>query len=202
MENKPHHKQEDMKPTPILYFILLLFGLCALMVLTQKYKEGFLNRYCETHSDCVSCAEASGCAWCPQSKVCLDATTLKSTDPHCNQSNTVRSAFLCRANLEDKIPPKSEVENDIMYDYSLYKNRITDKIPPPNVFTNGEMKVSNEDMMSNMNNVRNEIQNVHQELPGIIASSVEDQIKPMVKGVLSENYYIQGFQDFRQCSSW
>jgi hypothetical protein len=104
--------------------------------------------------------------------------------------------------LEDKIPPKSEVENDIMYDYSLYKNRITDKIPPPNVFTNGEMKVSNEDMMSNMNNVRNEIQNVHQELPGIIASSVEDQIKPMVKGVLSENYYIQGFQDFRQCSSW
>lgn len=175
----------------IIAFVVLL----VLMVLTQKYKEGFLNQYCETHTDCVSCAEASGCAWCPKSKACLDATTLKSTDPDCNQSNTVRSAFLCKANLEDKIPPKPVVENDILYDFSLYKNRITDKIPPPNLYMNGEMKISNEDVVSNANSVRNDIQNLHQELPGIIASSVESNIKPMVKGILSENYYIQGFED-------
>jgi hypothetical protein len=185
-----------MKPLTFPFFIALLFGLFIIMVLTQKYKEGFRNRYCETQTDCVSCAQASGCAWCPTSKVCLDSTTLKSTDPRCNQLNTVRSSFLCNANLEDKIPPTQVVENNIMYDYSLYKNRITDKIPPPNVFTNGEMKISNEDIVSNMNNVRNDIQNLHQELPGIIASSVEDGIKPMVKGILSENYYIQGFQDY------
>lgn len=177
------------------FLLCMVAVLLVLVVVTQKYKEGFLNQYCETHTDCVACANASGCAWCPKSKVCLDATTLKSTDPNCNQSNTVRSAFLCRANLEDKIPPKSVVENNILYDYSLYKNRITDRIPPPNMYMNGEIKVSNEDLMSNATSVRNDIQNLHKELPGIIASSVENNIKPMVKGILSENYYIQGFQD-------
>jgi hypothetical protein len=87
------------------------------------------------------------------------------------------------------------VESDILYDFSLYQNRITDKIPPPNLYMNGEMKISNQDVVSNTNNVRNDIQNLYQELPGIIASSVENGIKPMVKGILSENYYIQGFQN-------
>jgi hypothetical protein len=59
----------------------------------------------------------------------------------------------------------------------------------------GELKVSNEDLLSNMNDVRNDITNYQQNVPGIIASAVENQIKPMVKGILSENYYIQGFQD-------
>ena len=57
------------------------------------------------------------------------------------------------------------------------------------------MKVSNEDLMSNMNDVRNDITNYKIEMPGIIASTVEDNIKPMVKGILAENYYIQGFED-------
>lgn len=190
---KRYGKTESMKS--LRFFIGLLVVLIVLMVVTQQYKEGFLNQYCETHTDCVTCANASGCAWCPKSKACLDATTLKSTDPNCNQSNTVRSAFLCSANLENKIPPKPVVENDILYDYSLYKNRITDKIPPPNLYMNGEIKISKEDLMSNATDVRNDIQNLHKELPGIIASSVENNIKPMVKGILSENYYIQGFQD-------
>jgi hypothetical protein len=43
-----------------------------------------------------------------------------------------------------------------------------------------------------MNDVRNDITNYRTEMPGIIASSVEQQIKPMVKGILAENYYIQG----------
>ena len=55
-----------------------------------------------------------------------------------------------------------------------------------------ELKVSNQDLLSNMNDVRNDIKNYRTEIPGIIASSVEEQIKPMVKGILAENYYIQG----------
>jgi hypothetical protein len=55
-----------------------------------------------------------------------------------------------------------------------------------------ELKISNEDLLSNMNDVRNDITNYRTEMPGIIASTVEDQIKPMVKGILAENYYIQG----------
>jgi len=182
------------------FFILLLLVLIVLFHITNKYKEGFLNVYCQNYKDCNSCADASGCAWCPKSKVCLDSTTLKSTDPLCNQENTVRSAFLCQANLDDKIPPKAVVQDDILYDYSLYKNRITDKIPPPNLYMNGEMKISNEDVVSNSNNIRNDIQNLHTELPGIIASTVQDSIQPMVKGILAKNYYIQGFEDMNPLS--
>jgi len=176
-------------------FIAFFLVLIVLLLLTQKYKEGFLNAYCQNYKDCNSCADASGCAWCPKSKACLDSTTLKSTDPICNQENTVRSAFLCKANLEDEIPPKQVVQDDIMYDYALYKNRITDKIPPPNIFTTEKVGISNEDVVSNSNNVRNDIQNLYTELPGIVASTVQNSIKPMVKGILSENYYIQGFED-------
>jgi hypothetical protein len=174
--------------------------LLILLYISKIKKEGFVNAYCQNYKDCTSCADASGCAWCPKMKACLDSTTLKSTDPNCNQMTTVRSAFLCSANLEDKIPPKKVVQDDILYDYALYKNRITDKIPPPNLYMSGKMKVSNEDLLSNANDVRNDIKNLHTELPGIIASAVENNIKPMVKGILSQNYYIQGFEDMNPLS--
>jgi hypothetical protein len=106
--------------------------------------------------------------------------------------NTVQSSFLCDKEIDDKIPPEAVVSEDIMYDYALYKNKITDKIPPPNVYTTEKVDYSLQDVMSNMNNIRNDLDNYRTEMPGIIASSVEGQIKPMVKGVLSENYYIQG----------
>ena len=172
--------------------MISLVILMLVMLFTSKQKEGFLNKYCETHNNCASCAEASGCSWCSKGKVCLDSTTLKSTDKQCNQNNVINSAFLCKSEIEDKIPPEAVVSNDIMYDWTLYKNKITDKIPPPNTYMAGKIKYSNEDVVSNANNVRNDIQNLHTELPGIIASSVQDGIRPMVKGILSENYYIQG----------
>jgi hypothetical protein len=46
--------------------------------------------------------------------------------------------------------------------------------------------------MADMNNLRMELNNYRQELPDIIASSVHNKIRPMVKGVLTDNYYIQG----------
>jgi hypothetical protein len=129
--------------------------------------------------------------------VCLTSTTLKSTDKDCNQMNTIASSFRCPSaeGIEPPTLPEAIAENDVMYDFSLYKNRITDKIPPPNLYMSGELKVSNEDLLSNMNDVRNDVKNYKTEMPGIIASAVENQIKPMVKGVLAQNYYIQGFED-------
>jgi hypothetical protein len=179
-------------------FIIVLFILLVAITVSTKHKEGFLNNYCAQNKDCTSCASASGCSWCPKSKVCLISTTLKSTDPNCNQNNTIASSFRCQwaEGVEMPTLPEAIASNDIMYDFSLYKNRITDKIPPPNLYMSGELKVSNEDLLSNMNDVRNDITNYKLEMPGIISSAVEGQIKPMVKGVLSDNYYIQGFQDF------
>jgi len=178
-------------------FIIIFSILLVAIVASTKQKEGFLTDYCAQNKDCTSCSSASGCSWCPKSKVCLISTTLKSTDPNCNQNNTINSSFRCQSADTTGPPtlPEAIQSNDVLYDFSLYKNRITDKIPPPNLYMTGELKVSNEDLLSNMNDVRNDITNYQQNIPGIIASSVEQQIKPMVKGILSDNYYIQGFQD-------
>lgn len=180
------------------YFFMTVLVLLMLAVLfTQNQKEGFLHGYCAENKTCMECSSASGCSWCPKNKVCLTSTTLKSTDANCNQMNTIASSFRCPSaeGVEPPTLPEAIASNDVMYEFSLYKNRITDKIPPPNLYMAGEVKVSNEDLLSNMNDVRNDIANYKVEMPGIIASTVEQQMKPMVKGILSENYYIQGFED-------
>jgi hypothetical protein len=184
------------------FFMTALIILLLVMLFTQNTKEGFLNSYCGNFKDCMSCAGSSGCSWCPKSKVCLTSTTLKSTDPDCNQNNTITSTFRCPSaeGVEPPTLPAAIASDDVMYEFSLYKNRITDKIPPPNLYMSGDIKVSNEDLLSNMNDVRNDIANYKVEMPGIIASTLEQQIKPMVKGILAENYYIQGFEDMNKPS--
>jgi hypothetical protein len=191
------------------FFMTSLVILMLVMLFTQNTKETFLSDYCSTFTTCGDCSSASGCSWCPKKKVCLTSTLLKSTDKDCNQNNTISSSFRCPSaeGVEPPTLPEAIASNDVMYEFSLYKNRITDKIPPPNLYMAGEMKVSNEDLLSNMNDVRNDIQNYKTEMPGIIASTMENQIKPMVKGVLSENYYIQGFEDMNapkedKCASY
>jgi hypothetical protein len=171
--------------------------LMLVVIFTQKTKEGFLQIYCQRFKTCMECSSSSGCSWCPNAQICLTSTTLKSTDRQCNQMNTIASSFRCPAadGIEPPTLPEAIASNDVMYEFSLYKNRITDKIPPPNLYMAGEVKVSNQDLLSNMNDVRNDITNYQFEMPGIIASTVHDQIKPMVKGILAENYYIQGFED-------
>jgi hypothetical protein len=196
-----------MKLKHILMVTLIILFL--LMIASTKIKEGFLENYCAKYTTCMDCSSASGCSWCPTAKVCLTSTTLKSTDKECNQNNTIASSFRCPSagGIETQTLPEAIESNDVMYDFSLYKNRITDKIPPPNLYMAGEVKISNQDLLSNMNDVRNDIANYKIEMPGIIASTVEEQIKPMVKGVLSENYYIQGFEDMntkqqRKCKTY
>lgn len=184
------------------FFMMALVILLLATLFTQSVKEGFLEDYCAKYKTCNDCSSASGCSWCPKSKVCLTSTTLKSTDANCNQMNTISSSFRCPSaeGVEPPTLPEAIASNDVMYEFSLYKNRITDKIPPPNLYMAGTTKVSNEDLLSNMNDVRNDINNYKIEMPGIIASTVENQMKPMVKGILAENYYIQGFEDFGSCN--
>jgi hypothetical protein len=189
------------------FFMTALVILMLAVIFTQKSKEGFLQDYCQRFKNCMDCSSASGCSWCDKAKLCLTSTTLKSTDKDCNQMNTISSSFRCPSagGVEPPTLPEAIASDDVMYEFSLYKNRITDKIPPPNLYMAGEMKVSNEDLLSNMNDVRNDITNYKTEMPGIIASTVEENIKPMVKGILAENYYIQGFEDMNaktKCSTY
>jgi hypothetical protein len=167
------------------------------VLFTQSTKEGFLQDYCGKYKTCMDCSSASGCSWCQKAQLCLTSTTLKSTDKECNQMNTIASSFRCKSagGVETPTLPEEIASNNVLYDFSLYKNRITDKIPPPNMYMAGTVKVSNQDLLSNMNDVRNDITNYKIEMPGIISSAVENQIRPMVKGILGENYYVQGFED-------
>lgn len=111
--------------------------------------------------------------------------------------NTIASQFRCKSIAEDEVPPKDTTFEE-QYDFVLYKDKIKNRIPPPNAYTSGKVDYSPADIVSNTNNVRNDVSNLQIELPGIISSSVENQIRPMVRGILSENYYIQGFTDFDQ----
>jgi hypothetical protein len=190
----------------IKYFFMIatIILMMAIFFITHSTKEGFLQSYCQKFKTCMDCSSASGCSWCEKANVCLTSTTLKSTDKMCNQMNTISSSFRCpsASGIKTETLPEAIESNDVMYEFSLYKNRITDKIPPPNLYMSGEVKVSNEDLLSNMNDVRNDIKNYKIEMPGIIASTVEEQIRPMVRGILSENYYIQGFEDMNKCQTY
>ncbi len=178
------------------YYILFVITYVILYFVFKKYREGFQGSRCNTFQDCTSCAGASGCSWCPKSKVCLNSTSLKSTDKECNQMNTISSDFRCKTIADNEIPPPDVVLNDEKYDFTLFKDKIKNRIPPPNAYTSGKVEYSAADVMSNMNDVRNTVANYQLQLPGIISSSVEGQIQPMVKGILSQNYYIQGFADY------
>jgi len=190
------------------FFLILLFLFFALYY-TYNVKEHFIN-YCDDFNNCRNCSGASGCSWCPSVNKCISSALLKSTDNNCNQSNTISSPISCRLanNTEQTDSNNSNDSNDsnnILYDFNLYKNKITDKIPPPNLYTTDKVRVSPEDLLSNMNSIRNKLNNYQIEMPSIISSSVENEIKPMVKGILSENYYIQGFEDLgvdKQCKMY
>lgn len=173
--------------------ILIIVILILLFLMSYRQKEGFLNDYCSSHNNCSDCANASGCSWCPNASICMKSTILKSTDKQCNQMNTITASFRC---TETDIKEHTNANSHITpYDFTQFRNKIADKIPPPNTYTIDNINVSPQDILSNMNNIRNDIDNYERNLPGIIASTVETQIRPMVKGVLSENYYIQGFKD-------
>ena len=177
-----------MKPFFIISFILLFIAL----FISQQTKESFLDDVCSTNTNCTSCANASGCSWCPNASRCLSSRILKSTDPKCNQSNTISASFRCDTATKTPVPgSETNASNQALFDFSLYKNQIKDKIPPPNAFTTEELEYTPETVMANTNQLRNDLQNLYTELPDTIAASLQEQVQPMVKGILSNNYIIQ-----------
>jgi hypothetical protein len=51
--------------------------------------------------------------------------------------------------------------------------------------------------MGSVTNMQNDLKNLRGEIPYIVSSSVENNIRQIVKGILAENYYIQGFEDIK-----
>lgn len=177
------------------FFITVFIATFILSVLwwTHQEKEGFLTDYCVANKDCVSCADASGCSWCQNEKRCLSSRILKSTDPKCNQSNTISAAFRCAdaSKTAALVGPETNASNQVLYDFTLYKNQIEDKIPPPNAFTTKQLQYTPETVMANTNQLRMDVKNLYRNIPEVMATALQNQIAPMMKGILSDNYLIQ-----------
>ena len=164
----------------MLHFVVIGI-LILLFILSISYRESFNT--C-TGTDCKSCSSQSGCAWCDETKKCVESTTLKSTGSACNQRNAITSSFLCpdvvAASYTGKVnDPKEE---------QIYRDQIADRVRPPNVGMNDEMQYSPETIMGNLNELRHTLADYQQQLPDMISSSVENSIQPMVKGLLSSPY--------------
>jgi len=61
---------------------------------------------------------------------------------------------------------------------------------PPHVYTNPKSAYSNEDIAALINTLRKELSQHQQMLPETIAKTIQDQVEPTIKGVLSRNYYV------------
>ena len=150
----------------IIVLLILLFILTVLYTTSrynQDVREGFET--CVQYTNCKSCAGASGCSWCPKENRCIYSKSLKSTDK-CNQMNVINSSFSC--DIKNKIIPTKPNK--------LYENQIENKIPPPNVYMTGTVRYTNEDVISNINNMRNDIQRFRSELPSQIAAQCGNQM--------------------------
>ena len=178
-----------------IFFIITFILLFAMLEQSQRQKEGFVTDFCESNKTCTTCANASGCSWCPNENRCLSSRILKSTDPKCNQENTISASFRCEDATntlkKDILGPETNASNQVLYDFTLYKNQIKDKIPPPNAFTTEQKEYSPETVLANTNQLSMQVRNLYSELPDVMATSLQNYIKPMMKGILSDNYLIQ-----------
>ena len=190
-----HIKRTYDRRMKLIFFITAFILLGVVLWTTQQQKEGFLEDYCASNKTCVTCADASGCSWCPNENRCLSNNILKSTDTKCNQSNTISASFRCEdaiKSIEDvNLGDETNASNQVLYDFTLYKNQIKDKIPPPNAFTTKEKQYSPETVMANTNMLAKDVRNLYREIPDVMVTSLQNYIKPMMKDILSDNYLIQ-----------
>lgn len=135
------------------FFITSLVLLLLAMLYT---KEGFIGSDCTKLTSCKTCADTSGCSWCPKKNICIYSKNLKSTD-ECNQMNVINSSFSC--DVKNKLTPA--------LDAIIYKNEIGNKIPPANVYTTGKVQYTNEDVISTLDNMKNDNKNLRFEVQGL-----------------------------------
>lgn len=131
--------------------------------------EGFVEAKCMDYGDCKSCAEKSDCTWCTSSKRCLTNSEIRGTDMLCNQVNLVHTPSLCL----------SKKDHAVTLPY-----QIDDKKKPPNVYMTTEY--TNETVMAETEQLKKELANLKLSLPGLMAQTVHEQMKPMVKGIMCE----------------
>lgn len=155
----------------LLLIIVILLGLHLYRIYDTTLQEGFVEEKCMDYGDCKTCAEKSNCTWCTSSKRCLNNSEIRGTDTLCNQLNLVHTPSLC--------PPKKDSSVTLPY-------QIDDKKKPPNVYRAMDMEYTNETVMAETEQLKKELANLKLSLPGLMAQTVHEQMKPMVKGIMCE----------------
>ena len=122
-------------------FILVVLTILFLFTRVYRYNEPFVDGMCEEYDTCVSCANKSRCTWCSSSKKCLTKSEIGITDTLCNQINLIYSPSMCP--VESNTSTNSSTES---------------AIPPPMVYMNRDMMYSPETVMSNVSDLRSEVQ--------------------------------------------
>ena len=135
-------------------FILVLL-IIAVLVFRLRSFEGFEADSCGMHHSCKLCASASGCSWCPKTSECKRSSFLTLENKDCNQNNSISSIEDCGKNNT----PEIDLKDDL-----LYRDRIADRVRPPNVYSNPDMEYSNETVMANVSDLRREVKRIDQEL--------------------------------------
>lgn len=79
----------------------------------------------------------------------------------------------------DGISSYDEIRSYDTANNALYKERIINKVPPPNVYLTDEMEYSPETVMANVNDVRQEVQRYQMELPNLVAVYVNDHMRQL-----------------------
>jgi hypothetical protein len=92
----------------------------------------------------------------------------------CNQVNLIHMPSLCPSK-KDRAVKDSAVTLPYQMD---------DKNKPPNVYTATEY--TNETVMAETEQLKKELANLKLSLPGLMAQTVHEQMKPMVKGIMCE----------------
>jgi len=157
----------------ILLVILLAFHMSVQY--RQQSIDNFVNNPCQSITDCTSCAEKQECTWCTSSRQCLSREEIRGSDTLCNQVNLVHTPNMCSSNKH--VQPAQA---------STFPYQINDKVRPPNVFLNDDSEYTMETVMAQTSQLRNELKNLQDSLPSMMAQTVHEQMRPMVKGIMCE----------------
>ena len=160
-----------MKGLVLIACIASIAYVLSIMHYNNTLYEGFVETKCMDYGDCKSCAEKSDCTWCTSSKRCLTNSEIRGTDTLCNQVNLVHTPSLCL----------SKKDRAVTLPYQM-----DDKKKPPNVYMTTESEYTNETVMAETEQLKKELANLKMSLPGLMAQSVHEQMKPMVKGIMCE----------------
>jgi len=150
----------------VLLVVLLAFHM---FIQYRNSLEPFVDNPCRDITSCTPCAEKQECTWCTSSKQCLSREEIRGTDTLCNQVNLVHTPNMCSKEAQVTLPYQMD-----------------NKVRPPSVFLTDHAEYSAETVMAETTQLRKELKHLQDSLPSLMSQTVQEQMKPMVKGIVCE----------------